>query len=470
MTQFTSLPTARYQIKSRQNYLRLLTDVLLICLSYLVASQISNRTPHLRDILFMGGLCISWYIVAKITALYNDFRTVTFVDEILALLPNVLFQFFLLSIFLFFLRDYAYARTFCVIFAGLLGVTILIKMYFARKLLQYWHRQGIFQKNIAIVGEAAGVSGFVKLIDSNVQFGYQIMGTWITRHLSQDNTSLGHTLQYLDGLFYQNHFEELVIVSDKFKENYVRGLIEWADKKGILVRFTPGFFQFSSSRYSLEIFGGLPLITVRSTPLEADQWWMLKQVFDFIFAGSFLVLIGSWLFPIIALAIKMDSKGPVFFVQKRLGIKGKEIKVWKFRTKYHQFSAKGHHGKSKETKNPSITTVGQFLCTTGLNKLPQLINVMLGEMSVVGPRPHAIEHSEEIAPLIENYMIRHRVKPGITGWAQVNGFNGETKILDLIRKRVDYDIWYIENWSFLLDLQILFRAIYNRWKSDRRGY
>jgi putative colanic acid biosynthesis UDP-glucose lipid carrier transferase len=472
MTQFTSLPTARYQIKSRQNYLRLLTDVMLVCTSYVLSSQLSHRAPHLHDILLVGGLCICWYFVAKLTALYNDFRTATFVDELLALIPNIFFQFLTLSIFLFFLRDYAFARTFCLFFAAVLGLTIVTKMYLTRKLLQYWHRQGIYQKNVAIVGESTSVSGFVKLLDNNVQFGYQVMGTWIAREITNDTASLGQTLRYLEGLFLRNHFDELVIVSGKFKENYIRGLIEWADSKGVLVRFTPVFFQFSSSRYSLELFGGIPLITVRCTPLESDQWWILKQVFDFILGVLFFGLIGVWLFPLIALAIKLNSQGPVFFVQKRWGLKGREINVWKFRTMYHQAPTTDEQGNFHQTKanDPRITAVGKFLRKTNLDEFPQFINVLLGDMSVIGPRPHALKHSEETAQLIDNYMIRHRIKPGITGWAQVNGFRGETKELNLMRKRVDYDIWYIENWSFLLDLQILVRTIYNMWKGDPKAY
>lgn len=473
MTQFTSLPgTTSYQIKSRQNYLRLLMDVFLVCFSYGFASKFSHRPFLLRDILVIGGLCICWFLSAKLTSLYNDFRTVTFIEELLALLPSLLTQLLFLSILLFFLNDTFYARTFCITYTALLGSIITAKMYLTRKLLQYWHRQGIHQKNLTIVGESEAVKGFIELIESNVQFGYQVVGILTDRDSTRENPTLEHTLSYLRNLVYRTHIDELIIVSGQFKENYMRGLIEWADTKGILVRFTPDFFQFSSSRYSFEIFGGFPLITVRCTPLETDQWWLLKRAFDIIFSLLFLGLVASWLFPLIALAIAIDSKGPIFFIQKRWGQKGRDIQVWKFRTMYHKAPITDLTGKFHQTtaNDERITCVGKFLRKTNLDELPQFINVLTGDMSVIGPRPHAIKHSEETAPLIDNYMIRHRIKPGITGWAQVNGFRGETRELDLMRKRVDYDIWYLENWSLFLDFKILVRTVYGMMKGDPNAY
>lgn len=472
MTQFTSLPgTASYQIKSRQNYLRLLMDVSLVCFSYLFATKLSHRPFLLRDILLIGGLCICWFLSAKLTSLYNDFRTATFIEELIALIPSLLTQLLVLSIILFFLKDAFYARTFCVIYTGLLGSIITAKMYFSRKLLQYWHRQGIHQKHVAIVGEAEAVKGFIKLIHTNVQFGYHVVGALTDRNKTQENPSLEQTLSYLKNLFYKSHIDELIIVSGQFKENYMRGLIEWADTKGVLVRFTPDFFQFNSSRYSFELFGGFPLITVRCTPLETDQWWMLKRLFDIGFSLLFLGMVASWLFPLIALAIALDSKGPVLSIQKRRGQRGHDIQVWKFRTMYHKAPITDLTGEFQQTtaNDERLTRVGEFLQKNNLDELPQFINVLTGGMSVIGPRPHAIKHSEESAPLIDNYMIRHRIKPGITGWAQVNGFRGETCELDLLRKRVDYDIWYLENWSLLLDVKIIIRTVYMMIKGDPKA-
>lgn len=471
MAQNSLLPSAvNYRIHRRQSYTRLVSDGFVALLSYLIAAQLVGR--HLRqvDLLVVGGLCMTWYFTSKASKLYDDFRTVTFVDEILALIPNVIVQFLVISVSLFFLNDDMKARLFAVVYVGAMSIILTLKMYSSRKILRYFQANGLNQQNLVIVGETEQVDSLKTLIEGNPQFGYQIAGLWAYK--LTDRLPLTETLNYLRALIQLQPIDELVIVQGQFEENYVRGLINWADTKGILVRFTPGFFQFSASRYSLELFGNFPLITVRSTPLEMDYWWMVKRAFDVIFSVAFLVLVASWLFPIIAIAIWLDSKGPVFFIQERWGMKGRNIGVWKFRTMHHNASTvKDKGGFQQTTQNDArVTKVGKFLRRTNLDELPQFINVFLGSMSVVGPRPHAVKHSLETLPHISNYMIRHRIKPGITGWAQVSGFRGETHEIGLMRKRVDYDIWYIENWSLVLDMQIVIRTVYNMLKGDPMAY
>lgn len=473
MAHYNSLPsTINFQIKRRKNHLRLVIDLLLVGFSFLLAAEYYHRQVRQIDILIITGIGMVWYFSAKVTKLYDDFRTVAYVDEILSLLPNLLIQFLAITVSLFFLNDHFHGRSFTITYIALLTFVISIKMYGVRKLLLYWNAKGINQKQLVIVGDFFQVNSFLQLVQGNPQFGYKIVGTRAHHFSVNDKDNLENSLHFLNNTGNAGTIDELVIALGQFNENYVRGIIQWADKKGVLVRFTPGFFQFSASRYSLELFGNYPLITVRSTPLEQNYWWGLKRIVDMIFSGLFLTLVASWLFPLIALAIRLDSKGPVFFIQGRWGQKGKNIKVWKFRTMHHKATVVKKEGQFKQTtyNDARVTKLGHFLRRTNLDELPQFINVFLGSMSVVGPRPHAIKHSEETLPLINNYMIRHRIKPGITGWAQVNGFRGETKEIDQMRKRVDYDIWYIENWNLFLDFQIIIRTAYNMLKGDPKAY
>ncbi len=473
MSQHSLLPsTITYQINRRKNHPRFAADVMLIVLSYMLSANFSNRTLQQVDVLIISGMGMGWYFSSKLTDLYNEFRTVSFIDEILALLPNLLTQFLILVVSLFFLKDSDYTRSFTIAYVAVLGSTVVLKMYCTRKLLRFWNVKGVNQQNLVIVGEMTQVDGFRELVQKNPQFGYRILGSWGYKEKSRVTPPLAETIEFLNDTALGKVIDELVIAPNQFEESYVRGIISWADKKGILVRFTPGFFQFSASRYSLELFGNYPLITVRSTPLEMDSWWLLKRAFDLIFSTLFLVLVASWLFPLIALAIVVDSKGPVFFIQDRWGQRGRDIAVWKFRTMCHKASTVREDGAFNQTTqdDPRITKIGRFLRKTNLDELPQFINVFMGSMSVVGPRPHAVKHSLETLPKIENYMIRHRLKPGITGWAQVNGFRGETQEIGLMRKRVDYDIWYIENWSLVLDFQIVLRTAYNMIKGDPKAF
>lgn len=472
MTSPSLIPSsANFQMGERKNHFTLLTDLFFVGVSYVLADILVERTFRDFDIMVVVGLGVTWYVRIKATGLYNRFRTVTFIDEILTLIPILLIQTLVLIVSLFFLNN-LHSRTFVVLFPLLLGGLVLSRMYALRKFMLHKRQKGSNQKQIVIVGEYKLVSGFLEMIQDSPQFGYKVVGSKSYGKDVKQSLPLQDTIDFLMRTIQSYQIDELIIAPSQFDENYVSELIKWADQHGILVRFIPGFFQFTASRYSLELFGKYPLITVRSTLLEAEHWWVIKRCLDLFLSSCFLLFIGSWLFPLIALAIRFDSEGPVFFIQERWGLKGKHFKIWKFRTMYHQALTTHQDGKFNQTtaNDDRITKVGDFLRRTNLDELPQFINVLLGNMSVVGPRPHAVKHSLETRPQVDNYMVRHRLKPGITGWAQVNGFRGETREIDLMKKRINYDIWYLENWHFWLDIQIILRTAYNMIKGDPKAY
>lgn len=460
-----------YYIRRNKNHLSLLGDFWLLVIVYLASSIFYTRPIRQLDLLIIFGLILTWYFSSKGNKLYEDFRTAYYFDEVLLLVPNLIIQLLVLSISLFFLNDHFHARSFAVTYTLSLAVVIALKMFIIKRLLLYWHVNGVNQRKLVVVGDFISVHEFIELVQKNPQFGYKVQGARVHEFAKDDTQTLKETLKFLSTMPNES-VDEIVIAIQKFNEVYVEGIIKWADIHGIKTKFTPGFLQFNASRYSFELFGQYPLVTVRSTLLDSSYWRVSKRILDLLFSSLFLLLIASWLFPIIALTIKINSKGPVFFIQGRWGQKGKIINVWKFRTMYHNASTtKKEGGFSQTTSNdPRVTKVGLFLRKTNLDELPQFINVFLGNMSVVGPRPHATKHSEETLPLIDNYMIRHRVKPGITGWAQVNGYRGETHELALMRKRVEFDIWYIENWTLLMDIQVIIKTAYNMVKGDPQAY
>ena len=204
--------------------------------------------------------------------------------------------------------------------------------------------------------------------------------------------------------------------------------------------------------------GGLPVINVFQKPLSG--WGLIQKGFeDRLLAAFILTLISPLLF-IIAALIKLDSKGPILFRQKRYGFNNEVIEVLKFRSMYTDRCAPEGEVAQATKYDPRVTRVGRFIRRTSLDELPQFVNVLMGTMSIVGPRPHAVSHNEQYAGVIDEYLARHRVKPGITGWAQVNGLRGETETLDKMEQRVRYDLYYIENWSLLFDLRIIFRTLF----------
>jgi putative colanic acid biosynthesis UDP-glucose lipid carrier transferase len=216
----------------------------------------------------------------------------------------------------------------------------------------------------------------------------------------------------------------------------------------------------------------MPIINLRNLPLDNLDNRVLKRAFDILFSTLIIVLVFSWLFPIIAILIKLSSKGPVFFRQERWGLNNKSITCYKFRSMMNTSKDLDESGKYQQAQknDPRITKIGAFLRKTNLDEMPQFINVLLGSMSVVGPRPHPVPLNLQSKEHVENYMMRHLVKPGITGWAQVNGYRGETRAVYLMKKRVEHDVWYLENWTFWLDQQIIIQTLVNMVKGDKNAF
>jgi putative colanic acid biosynthesis UDP-glucose lipid carrier transferase len=217
----------------------------------------------------------------------------------------------------------------------------------------------------------------------------------------------------------------------------------------------PDFFETHLFHGQWSSLGGVPIVSVFDTPFWGADGW-LKKIQDLVL-GSLILLLAAVPMLIIAAAVKLSSKGPIFFRQRRYGINGKEITILKFRT---MTVTEDGQTIPQATKNDSrLTPIGGFLRRHSLDELPQFVNVVRGEMSIVGPRPHAVAHNEFYRKKVKGYMLRHKVKPGITGWAQINGWRGETNDLYKMEKRVEHDLWYIRNWSFWLDLKIIFLSI-----------
>lgn len=240
----------------------------------------------------------------------------------------------------------------------------------------------------------------------------------------------------------------------------------FAESHAIHFYIIPGTTPYIHRRLHFDRIGDVPILSIRQEPLESPINEAIKRGFDILFS-SVALLFSPIIFIPVAIAIKCSSPGPVFFKQKRTGLRGKEFNCYKFRT----MKLNNNSDKVQATKDdPRITRVGEFLRKTSIDELPQFWNVLKGDMSVVGPRPHMIKHTEEYSKLIDTYMVRHLIKPGITGWAQVNGYRGETKELWQMKMRVQYDVWYIENWDFFFDLKIIYLTVLNAIKGEKNAY
>lgn len=236
-----------------------------------------------------------------------------------------------------------------------------------------------------------------------------------------------------------------------------------------LVRFysIPNVRNYLHRRMYFEMFGNVPVLSIREEPLTQVENRLLKRAFDIVFSLCFLCTLFPFVYLIIGTAIKLSSPGPILFRQKRSGENGKEFWCYKFRSMRVNVDS----DKLQATANdPRKTKIGNFIRKTSIDELPQFINVLLGQMSVVGPRPHMLKHTQEYSRLVHQYMVRHLVKPGITGWAQVTGYRGETKELWQMEGRVQRDVWYLEHWTFMLDLYIIYKTVRNGIKGEKEAY
>lgn len=290
-----------------------------------------------------------------------------------------------------------------------------------------------------------------------IVFGNIESGTLLERKISQAPwTGLAHasTTESYDDLISQirdKHIDYVFITNAEINPESTRKAIVGLSDSTASVYIVPQLFLHNTFDSGWVTLGNTPMITVNDHPFYGSHW-LLKKLEDIIL-GSIIFLLILPLMLLIAIGVRLDSKGPILFKQRRYGLNGEVIQVFKFRTMTTLDDSTVVVQASKD--DPRITRLGRILRKTSLDELPQFLNVLQGTMSIVGPRPHAIAHNEEYRQLIDGYMLRHKVKPGITGWAQVNGFRGETETLDKMQSRVEYDLFYINNWTLSMDLKII---------------
>jgi len=265
----------------------------------------------------------------------------------------------------------------------------------------------------------------------------------------------------------KNNIDEIFYTMPLTYTRKIKNLVDFCDKYMIRFKIVPDFRGFLYKRVNIDFFDDVPVITLREEPLTDFINRFIKRMFDLIFSSLVIIFILSWLFPVIAILIKLSSRGPILFKQPRSGVNNEEFLCYKFRSMSISDDA---DSKQATRSDPRITRIGAFLRKTSLDEFPQFFNVFIGDMSVVGPRPHMLLHTEEYSELVNKYMVRQLVKPGITGVAQVRGYRGETKELEDMEGRVRFDVWYIENWSLTLDINIILQTIWNIFKGDEKAY
>jgi len=345
------------------------------------------------------------------------------------------------------------------IFASRIAILLLLKAL---------RQMGVNHKNVIIINANEASLNLMKQLKNDIKYGYSFMGFF------DDATDTFVDSSLIKGriadvpVFAQQYKIDMILYSlTENSTEEIRKLVEFAENNFIQFRIILDYKQFFNRKVHINFYGLTPLLTFMDEPLENESNRAVKRTFDFIFSLLAILLVFSWLFPLIALAIKLDSKGSVFFLQQRNGFKNKVFKCWKFRTMVQNNEADSKQATENDSR---LTRLGKFLRKTNLDELPQFFNVLKGDMSIVGPRPHPLFLNEEYARIIDRFMIRHMIKPGITGLAQVRGLRGGTQDPKLMEQRVETDVWYIENWSFFLDIKIILQTMWVSLRGQRNAY
>ena len=457
-------------------YLRLFSDLFLLNISFIVAAVIAQSFHTLlsRNHMFIlqMGLNFVWLFFSNVINFYEDTDTRYFAYQFVNIIKNVFAQGFVAIIFIFLVKEDLFTRNFIIYYFIILVFCVGIRIIIFKSIIISFRKSGKGIRNLLIIGSGDVAANFHNVVLKNPDFGYDFIGFLDDKNIPSKGEKILGGIHDLEKVIIENKIEEVVIAIPDYAAPLMDGIIKTCNKNAVRTHIIPDYFRFLSKKFKISMIGNFPVISVRSEPLEEIHWKFLKRTFDVVFSLTFLVLIYLWLFPVIAFFLKKDSKGSVIFKQDRIGVKNGKFICYKFRT-LHTEKKENNRFVPVIKDDSRITRFGNLLRKSNLDELPQFINVLKGEMSVVGPRPHAIPYDDKYRSIVEEIRLRHNVKPGITGWAQVHGLRGDTfseeENTRRTIKRIEHDIWYIENWSFWLDIQIILITIWQMIKGDTKG-
>lgn len=446
-------------------------DIAVIFISLIIVGTLTQSDPLADSRLMTLGIfaCVLFSFFAKAHGLYRSWRTLNLVSEFYLLCYTQLGVILGLLLIGYLTKTTAdISREVFISWMVVTPIILLTIRAIVRLTLRTIRIKGFNSRRVAVLGHGLLAQQLVQDINTNEFMGMEVLGYYDDRKEPREQLEQHRDEVATDGFnilggFSEaiadakaRAFDELYIALPMRAEQKISELISKLSDCAVNVHLVPDLLTFNLINSQSSVVGGSPVVSIYKSPLD-DQKMLVKNCEDFLLSALILSLITLPML-VIALGIKLTSKGPVLFKQRRYGMGGEEIMVWKFRT---MTVTEDGDVVTQATKNDArVTSFGRFLRKTSLDELPQFINVLQGQMSIVGPRPHAVSHNELYRKVIDRYMLRHLVKPGITGWAQINGWRGETDSDDKMKKRIEYDLHYIKNWSLRLDLKIIFLTIF----------
>jgi len=417
--------------------------------------------PAMSNFGYHTILTLFWLVISYYSGYYEVFRY----SKGIEIFGKLLKQFFYISLITFAYVGYKYKYVttdevgFYIlssfILVGLLKFSIFIL------LKKYRILYGGNYRNVIIVGSGKNVDELRNFFTQNPDYGYNLIKIFDLKGNKKE------ALIDCSNYVIENKIDEIYASISTLNNREINNLIQFADNNLKTIKFLPDNKNTFLRNLAVEYYEYIPIISLRTIPLDKEVNKRLKRFFDIVFSLLIIICLLSWLTPFISLIILIESKGPIFFKQKRNGLNYEEFYCYKFRSMHLNPIA---DLEQVQKNDPRITKVGKFIRKTSIDELPQFFNVLLGDMSVVGPRPHMVSHTEMYAKSVDKFMVRHFIKPGISGLAQINGFRGEVETEKDIINRVKYDIFYLENWSLLLDIKIIFITVVNAIKGEKKAY
>ena len=449
--------------------MHLLNDAVVIAISYLLAwlikfaTPLSDTEPGVTALSVETYFSALYFIVPGYVLLYYVFnmytpkRATRRKYEIAGIIKANTVGTMLFMVVLYAFKIEHFSRLLVGLFYIMNIVLATFSKTMIRNVLQYFRKKGYNLKYVLLVGYSRAAEEYITRINANPQWGYVVRGILDDRVPSGTLYKGIKVLGKIENLLYilpENKLDEIAVTLALEDYNRLERIVDLCEKSGVHTKFIPDYNSIVPSRPYTEDLMGLPVINIRYVPLTNTLNWIAKRAIDVV--GSLVgLIIASPVMLIAAVFVKTSSPGPIIFKQERVGLHNKPFYMYKFRTM--EMQKPSQEKKAWTVKgDPRVTKVGKILRKTSLDELPQLFNILAGEMSLVGPRPERPLFVEKFKEEVPRYMIKHQVRPGLTGWAQINGYRGDTSI----RKRIEYDIFYIENWTMSLDFKIMFLTIF----------
>ncbi|MDE6384194.1 MAG: undecaprenyl-phosphate glucose phosphotransferase [Paramuribaculum sp.] len=444
-----------------------LSDFLIINIAYAITAKLAPSfvLENARMVWLMAN--IAYLPAAYLLRHTQTSRSIAMEHVVSASIKALLLHAPVFICGLYFLEIGSISWTAMALFYGLLVIMLPLWWVLSRLIIKYFRRRGRNYSRIVIVGSNPTTRRLCEIIGSDLGFGYAICGVFDDSPTDDIAPDLYRgTISDLKAYIKEHKIDEVYCTLDASLQEERAEVIRIAEDCVAQVYIVPQLVSLLPRNYEMFAIGSMPVLGVLRQPLAGASNRVAKRVFDIAVSSLVLLFFPLVLIPV-GIAIKISSPGPIFFRQERTGYRGRTFKCFKFRTMVVNEEA----DKTQTTKNDSRKTrVGEFLRHSSIDELPQFINVFIGDMSVVGPRPHMLAHTEQYAKLIQKYMVRHYIKPGITGWAQINGLRGQTEELWQMEQRVEHDVWYIENWNIWLDIKIMFRTVYNAVRGEENAF